>query len=413
MTDRPASSGTDSIGKPEFIALVAAMMALNALSTNVMLPGLPQIGVSLGVTGENGPQLVVSAYLAGMALALLPFGPVADRFGRRRPLLFGLALYVLASVAAIFASSFEVLLALRFIQGVGAASTRVLPLAIIRDRFQGKAMAEVMSLVLMVFMVVPVIAPLLGQGAMLFGDWHLTFVLMTAAGALVAAWVALRLPETQDGASRRPFTLAGIAGAFRIVFGNRIANFYVAASAVMFGSLFGFINSAQQVFVDTYGLGAWFPAFFAAISATMAIGSFLNARLVRRLGIAPLTHGALIAFLAISLAWAVLSQAGVATLAVTVVCLTLAMALFGLIVANLNALVMSPLGRVAGAAASVQAFMQTAGGALIGAIIGQAFDGTVAPLAIGFAAIGAIALIFVLIAESGRLFRHAVEHERR
>ncbi len=393
------------ISRAEFIALAAGLMAINALAIDIMLPAMQQIGAALGVEDENTRQFVISAYVIGFGIAQLGFGPVTDRFGRRGPLLVGLGLYVVAALLATFAPSFGVLLALRVLQGVGAAATRVIAVSMVRDVFGGRQMAEVMSLVMMVFMVIPVIAPGAGQVLLLFADWHLIFLFMAVFAGGIAVWTFTRLPETLPPARRRPFTPRAIADGFAAVFSNRVALCYALATALIFGALFGFINSAQQIYVGIYDLGAWFPVLFAAVAGMMALSSFLNSRLVVRFGMRPLSHFALLGFVATTCLWLVWASITPMELAHLVVIFTVAMFLFGWIGPNFNAMAMEPLGHVAGTASSVLGFMQTFGGGVIGAAIGYAFDDTVVPLAAGFCAAGGGALLMVLIAERGRLFR--------
>ncbi|MFH1794971.1 MAG: multidrug effflux MFS transporter [Pseudomonadota bacterium] len=399
-----AETRQDSLPRWEFIALAAALMALNALAIDIMLPGLQEIGASLNVADENSRQYVISAYFGGMAAALLVYGPLSDRFGRRGPLLVGLTIYVLAAAAAVFAPTFEVLLALRFIQGVGAASTRVIAVSVVRDRFGGRAMAEVMSLIFMTFMVVPVIAPSLGQLMMIFANWHMIFVLMAIIAAAITFWTWARLPETLHPEDRREIDVSSIAQGFRIVLSNRVSIGYTLASTAVFAALFGFINSAQQIYVGIYGLGAWFPILFAIVAGLMAISSFANSKLVSRVGMRRLSHGALIGFLIVSAIWFMWSLTGPVPLAAFVTLFALAMVQFGWIGSNFNSIAMEPLGHIAGTASSIQGFIQTLGGGVVGALIGQAFDGTVTPLAAGFCGVAALALILVLVAERGRLF---------
>ena len=389
----------------EFIALAAAMMALNALAIDIMLPGLQEIGASLGVEDENHRQFVITAYIAGFGLCQLFFGPLSDRFGRRPPLLVGLAIYIAAALAAAFAPSFSSLLILRAVQGMGAAATRVITVSIVRDVFGGRAMAEVMSLVFMVFMVIPVVAPGIGQIVMLFSEWHMIFVVMAVIALVFTLWAALRLPETLHPEYRRPFNLRTIADGFRIVLTNRISLCYMLATTSVFGALFGFINSAQQVYVGIYGLGVWFPVIFAAVAGMMAVSSFANARLVGRFGMRKLSHGALIGFIAVTSVWLVLSLFGQLPLYVFVPIFAAAMLQFGWIGSNFNTIAMEPLGHLAGTASSVQGFTQTVGGGLIGAFIGQSFDGTTTPLAAGFCIVSLVSLCFVLIGERGKLFQ--------
>jgi DHA1 family bicyclomycin/chloramphenicol resistance-like MFS transporter len=232
------------MGKVEFIGMMAALMALNALAIDIMLPGLQEIGASLGVTNENHRQYVISSYLLGFGIAQLAYGPIADRFGRRKPMMFGLAIYILSAIAVVFVPSFGGLLALRFIQGIGSAATRVITVSIVRDVYGGRQMAEVMSLIMMVFMVVPVIAPGTGQVVLIFGNWHLIFAFMAVIGAIVTAWMYLRLPETQRPEDVRQLTASSVIGGFKIVLTNRVALCYTLSSTFILGALFGFINSA-------------------------------------------------------------------------------------------------------------------------------------------------------------------------
>lgn len=389
----------------EFIALAAALMALNALAIDIMLPGLQQIGASLGVENENHRQYVISAYIFGFGIPQLLYGPLADRFGRRPPLLFGLAVYVAAGFCASFAPSFEALLALRFIQGVGAAATRVVAVSFVRDVFGGRAMAEVMSLVFMVFMIVPVIAPGVGQVVMLFSEWHMIFVFMAIVSLMVTVWTYLRLPETLKPELRRPLTATSVMGGFGIVLRNRTALCYTLATTTMSGGLFGFINSAQQIYVGIYDLGVWFPVLFAVVASMMAVSSFANSRLVGRIGMRRLSHGALLGFLAVTTLLFALALMGPVPLVAFVGLFTVAMLQFGWINSNFNAIAMEPLGHLAGTASSVQGFIQTLGGAVIGAIIGQTFDGTVLPFTAGFFLVSLSTLLLVLLAERGRLFQ--------
>jgi DHA1 family bicyclomycin/chloramphenicol resistance-like MFS transporter len=400
-----AQQGVFPIPRWEFIALAAALMAVNALAVDIMLPALQQIGASLNVESENHRQYVITAYFAGLALALLAYGPISDRFGRRKPLLFGLGIYVLAAFAAAFAPSFETLLALRFVQGIGAASTRVIAVSVVRDRFGGRQMAEIMSLIFMVFMIVPVVAPAMGQIVMLFSEWHMIFIVMAVSALAITLWAAIRLPETMHPEDRRPLSILSIARGFRTVLTTRMSLWYTLASMTIFGALFGFINSAQQVYVGLYGLGVWFPLVFAAIAGMMSVSSFLNSRLVGKLGMRKLSHGALIGFLLVSAIWLIWSLTGPVPFPAFIVLFALAMFQFGWIGSNFNSIAMEPLGHIAGTASSVQGFMQTLGGGLIGAAIGQSFDGTTVPLAVGFCGVAAIGLVMVLIAEKGKLFR--------
>ena len=323
------------------------------------------------------------------------------------PLLGGLAIYIVAGLSIVVVPSFGLMLALRFIQGMGSAAMRVITVSIVRDIFGGRQMAEAMSLIMMVFMIAPVIAPATGQAVMLFGNWHLIFLFISTIAILNALWAYFRLPETLDPKDVRSLKLGVILDGFRIVLTNRLALCYTLASTFIFGALFGFINSAQQVYVGIYGLGLWFPLAFAGVAAFMSLSSFLNSRLVGRFGMRKLSHGALVGFMTVNAIWLTcqLLWDGPMPFPLFICLFGLAMFQFGWIGSNFNTLAMEPLGHVAGTASSVLGFMGTVGGALIGAIIGQAFDGTALPMIGGFFLVSLGGFVFVLIAEKGRLFQ--------
>jgi DHA1 family bicyclomycin/chloramphenicol resistance-like MFS transporter len=398
----PATIG--GIGRPQFIAIIASLMALNAVAIDIMLPAFPNISGSFGITDANRIQHILLSYVIGFGLAQLFFGPVSDRYGRRAPLFIGIGLYAVCAVAGAFAPSFEILLISRFLQGVGAAATRVIAISVVRDTHSGRGMAATMSLVMMVFMVVPVFAPMIGQVIILAGDWHLIFIFMAFVSLAVGTWALFRLPETLHEQNRRPLTVKSISQAFAIVLSNRVALFYTLATSFYFGSLFGFLNVAQPIYVDIYGLGSYFPIAFAAVAVVMAGSSFINSRLVGRFGQRRLSHGALLAYFGFSLLLAGLTAMGPIPFWLFFGISMMMMPLFGFVGSNFNSIAMEPLGAIAGTASSTLGFAQTVGGGLVGALIGQAYDGTLFPLAAGYALVSAVAVVMVLIAEKGRLF---------
>jgi DHA1 family bicyclomycin/chloramphenicol resistance-like MFS transporter len=390
--------------RPEFIALVAALMALNALAIDIMLPALPYMGQDLGVDNENERQLVVSAYMIGFGAAQIVFGPITDRFGRRAPLFVGMAIYIVCAFAATFVSSFALLLGLRFVQGLGAAATRVIATSVVRDRYSGREMAEVMSLTFMVFMAIPIIAPGVGQVILLTAPWHGIFLFMAGLAGLIFIWAVLRLPETLKPEYRRPFKLAVIVDGFRIVFSNRVAFFYGLGGMFLFGAMFGFIVSTQQIFVGIYGLGEYFPVAFAGMAGVMAVASFLNSRIVRHFGMRRIAHTAILIYIAGGVALLLVSLAGPVPFWVFFALLMAMQFVFSWVASNMNSLSMEPLGAVAGTAAAVFGFMQTVGGAVLGTLIGQQFNGTLTPNASAFVVMGLLVLGCALIAEKGKLF---------
>jgi DHA1 family bicyclomycin/chloramphenicol resistance-like MFS transporter len=392
------------MGFLEFVLLVAAMMAMNALSIDTMLPALPQIGGSLGIVDENLRQWIVTAFLLGFGAASIIYGPVSDRYGRRGLLLGGMGFFALFSIGVALAPTFEMLLAFRVLQGIAVASTRVVTVSMVRDCYGGRQMARVMSLVFMVFIAVPVLAPTIGQLIMLFVPWRGLFLVLAAYGVLTAIWAGVRLPETLHPEYRREIDIASITFAIRRTFTERQGVGYMMAQTVIYGALFGFINSVEQIFSDYFYLAKWMPAVFAAIAGTMALASLLNARIVETLGTRRVSHAALLGFLAIELIHLAIVVITHETIWTFMACQAIAMFCFGLASSNFGAMAMEPLADVAGTAASVQACVGTMGGALVGFAIGQSFDGTTLPVTAGFAAAGAISLVIVLITERGRLF---------
>jgi MFS transporter, DHA1 family, multidrug resistance protein len=409
MTTTVQPAGT--LSRPEFIALVAALMALNALAIDVMLPALPYMGEALGISHENERQFVIGIYMLGFGAAQLVFGPLTDRFGRRAPLLVGLAIYLVCAFAATFAPNFAILLALRFVQGLGAAGTRVIATAVVRDRFSGREMAEIMSLTFMVFMAIPIVAPGIGQVLLLTGPWQSIFVFMGGLATAITLWAYLRLPETLRPEYRRPLSFGAVVEGFRIVFTNRVAFSYGLAGTFLFGAMFGLISASQQIFAEFYGLGPLFPVAFAGMAGFIAVGQFINSRIVRRFGMRRLAHTAILVYVGLSAILLILAILGPVPFPLFFGMLLIIQFMFGWAASNMNSLSMEPLGAVAGTAASVFGFVQTVGGAVLGTYIGQQFNGTLVPNAAGYTVMGLLALTCVLVAEKGKLFGVGAQYE--
>jgi DHA1 family bicyclomycin/chloramphenicol resistance-like MFS transporter len=406
--DTPISDATAArlpLPLREFMALMALLMSMTAMSIDIMLPALPEIGASLGVSDTAELPLVVTIFMVGMAIGQLVWGPLADRFGRRRPLLLGLALFVLATTVAVTTQSFSQFLAARFFQGIGGSVGRIIVTAIVRDLFVGRQMARVMSMIMMVFILMPMLAPSAGQLIVLVGTWRWLFAVLLAASLISLIWASCRLPETQPplAAGARRLT---VSEALALVLSNRVTFGYGIASGFVLGLLVAYIASAQQVFGTAYGLGKLFPLAFASVACAIALASFTNSRLVRRLGMRRLSHTALVALLGLSATLALLG---------TIIPLPLWLALggmvgcaflYGLILSNFNAIAMQPMGQAAGMAASLTGSYSTAAGALFGTLIARQFDATVLPLFTGFAVLGFWALLTIFLVE-GRagLFR--------
>jgi DHA1 family bicyclomycin/chloramphenicol resistance-like MFS transporter len=395
-----------NIPKFEFVALTAMLMAIAALGMDTMLVALPDIARSFAVTRENDQQLIVTLYLLGMAVGQPFYGPFSDRFGRKPVLTVGLVLFALGSLWAFLAPSFGAVLAARALQGFGSAGPRVLATAIVRDRFTGRAMARMMSFVMMIFIMVPIIAPTIGAEILgVLGPWHWVFVFLLLAACLLLAWMTLRLPETRHDADKVPMSVRALAGSIVTVVTNRQSLGYTVAMGFMLGTMMSYVGTTQQIFVDIYGLGDRFPQKFGALAFVLAIAALLNSRIVGRLGMRKVSHMALLGYVAVSAAFALAGFPEHPPLPLFGAYMAALFLCFGLTVPNFNTLAMEPMGHIAGMASSFVGFYTTAAGAIAGWLIGQSFDGTVRPLTIGFAILGILALLTVLVTERGALLK--------
>ena len=389
-------------GSREIVALLAGLMALNAFAIDAMIPALPAIGLDLGVAADNDRQLVVVAYMFGFGSTQLLWGPLADRFGRKPVLAAGVLLYVGFAFLCAFAWSFPLLIAGRIAMGASAAVTRVLVVTMVRDLFEGEEMARTMSLVFMVFMLVPVLAPSVGQAILLVGPWRAIFGVLGAYGMLMALWSWRRLPESLNPEYRRSLRFGEIGSAMWATLRERQSLGYTLALTVIFGALTAYIASIQQIIFDAFKAPGAIGIAFAAIAAPMALTSWLNSRVVGTFGMRRVGHGGAIAFAAITLVHAGIAVAGYETLVVFIVLQGLAMAAFAFTSSNFATLAMEHMGPIAGTASSVQGVIGTIGGAAIGLGIGRAFDGTVLPFLIGMAVCAALALVAVVVTEPKR-----------
>ena len=388
----------------QFVVLMAALMALSAMGIDAMLPALPAIAATYALPNPNDQQLVVTVFLLSFGVAQLFWGPLMDRYGRKPTLLWGLGFYAAFSLMASLAPNFGLLLLARACQGVAISTTRVAPISIVRDCYRGHRMAQVMSLAFLVFMAVPILAPTLGQLVILAASWRWIFGLLAGAAILVAGWTLVKLPETLKPEDAREINFAEVVDAFRITLKSRMGMGYTLASTLLFGALFGFINAAPQVFDEAFHATHLFTLCFAAIAGAIAVSSLVNARLLNRLGMRMLSHWALIGFVVVAVAHAALALSGHETLLGFVILQSAMMFAFGILSGNFGAMAMEPLGHIAGAAASAQGFISMVGGSLIGFVIGQQFNGDVAPITVGYVLCGVLALVAVVVAEKGRLF---------
>ncbi|WP_239804876.1 multidrug effflux MFS transporter [Croceicoccus hydrothermalis] len=393
------------LGDVEFVAMLAMMMALQALGIDTMLPALGEIASDLGTSDPNDRQLVVSTYLLGMGIGSLAFGFLADRFGRKPVLLGGIACYCALSFACVLAQDFGVMLILRFFHGVVSSAGGVVANAVVRDRFEGDRMARTVSLIAMVFMIVPILAPTVGQGILLIADWRWIFGLLAGLSGMMFVWTGLRLSETLAPEDRQQLQPRRIAHNFRLVLTNRDALGYVFGAMLVFGGLYGFINMSEQLIGGHFEQGRRFPLIFGLLAVSMAATNFINSRIVERFGARPVSHVALLIFVASGGGQWAAATFYPDSLALFLPFMMVNMALIGFLGANFSSIALQPFARIAGSASSLQTSIRVGGGALLGGLIGAAYNGTAQPLGAALFLLGATGLLLVLISESFRLFR--------
>jgi DHA1 family bicyclomycin/chloramphenicol resistance-like MFS transporter len=407
MTDTDAgwvSSTHRPMRFPEFVAIVAAIMALNPMAMDLMLPALPDVGATFGISSANHLQLVLSVFMTGFGLGQFVIGPLSDRFGRRPILIGGMVLYTLASVLAVAAHSFEMLLVARALQGVGTSATRVIATSIVRDCYSGRRMASVMSLAMMIFISVPVLAPSLGQVIMLTAQWRGIFIVLMVYGVLALVWSTLRLPETLPPSARKSLAIRDVLDNFKHTLTNRQTLGYALAAGCVQGTLFGYVFSSQQIFTGIYSLGHYFPLAFAAVAIGVAVAGFLNSRIVGKYGMRVISHAALLGQLASAIVMLAAADLATTPLTLFMVLSVINLFTFGLMFSNFTALAMEPQGHIAGTASSLFGSMTTLIGIVIGSLIGQFYNDTVVPLATGAFLSAIAALAIVMVTERGRLF---------
>ncbi|MBJ3775810.1 multidrug effflux MFS transporter [Acuticoccus mangrovi] len=414
--ERP-DDGPPPLGMPmgEFVALMAILMALTALSTDIMLGVLPDIAADFSLEGANEQQFMITVYMIAFAVGHVFVGPLSDRLGRKPVLIGGLLVYAVGSVIAILAHSYTLLLVARAIQGFGASAPRVVAVAVVRDRFVGRAMSQVMSFVMTVFIMLPVIAPALGSIIAASGSWHPIFTFLLVVAIATTAWVMLRLPETNPVSGEGARAPVGLRLALETIVESRQTMGYMLALGFVFGCLVTYITSTQQLFADVYGIVRWFPAVFASVAGGMMVATLVNARLVRHAGMRRLSHGGLIALVVVSVVMNVVGLALDGPLPIWLLVAYLATCFFlaGLVMPNFNAIAMEPLGRIAGTGSAFIGFVMTGIGAILGGAVGQLYDGTPQPLLLGFLVYSTVSLTVVMVTERGRLLEPAKVHATR
>jgi len=387
----------------EFIFLVTALMAMGAVAIDLMLPTFPDMREEFGMAPDSAELgWIITAFFLGLAVGPWLYGPISDRVGRRPPLFFGLGLYAVSAIAASLAPSFAWIVAVRFVWGLGAAAPRSLSLAMIRDRYEGPQMARLMSMIMAVFLLVPIVAPGLGAILNLIAPWRIVFWAPAVVAVALMFW-ARRVPETLLPERRRPFTWASVVDAGRVVVTNRQTVSFTIAITFLFGVMMSYLASSELIVEDVYGYGAWFPVYFGCIAVLLAASSLNNARLVGRLGINLLVRrmSVVAVVMAVILSTLAVVTDGLPNFWLFTIVVALLVPMAQGLVPNCNTAAMMPVPHVAGTASAIIGTVSTAGGALLGGMVNGAFDGTVRPFALGITVFVVIAAVFVFIGSSG------------
>ncbi|WP_338243211.1 multidrug effflux MFS transporter [Aurantiacibacter hainanensis] len=394
------------LGKRELIVLLALLMSLNALGIDAMLPALDEIAVDLGVGEGNERQLIIAVYTIMMGVGCLVPGSYADRYGRRPIVFLALAAFSALSLVTAMLTDFTSMIVIRGITGLLGAGLMVVPMAIVRDLYEGDHMARLMSTIAAVFITVPVFAPSIGQAILLAGSWRLIFVALALVGAAAAVWVYFRLPETLSDENRQEVNVPVIARNMTLALINRQSIGYVLGSMLVMGGVFGYVNSGQQLYQDAFGISdAVFPILFGATAAMMSFTNIVNSRIVMKVGARRVSHFGVLMFMAVSAVQVWSSYVHPGNVYWFVPLMSMNLALLGFLGANFGSIAMQPFARIAGSASSVQTFFRMFGAALVGMVIGQAYDGTPIPFAWALLICSTSALLLVLFSENGKLFR--------
>ncbi|WP_420556709.1 multidrug effflux MFS transporter [Roseovarius sp.] len=392
-TDHPATATTPVMGRAEFVALMAMLVATVAYSIDAMLPAMPAIGTELSPDAPNRAQLVIGSFVLGLGFGTFFVGALSDAYGRKRVITYGAGVYCAGALLALLAPTLETVLAARVLQGLGAASARVVAMAIIRDLYKGREMARLMSFIMLVFTLVPAIAPMAGAGIISLFEWRGIFISFLVFSGISVVWMATRLVEPLPLERRASFRPKKLLAAAAEVFRYPMVRLSMAVQTLCFAMLFSSVSSIQQIMDVTYDRAEEFPFWFAAIAAVAALGSVVNAALVMRLGMRRLIQMALMIEAGLTLVVLAAFLAGFGSFPVYFVWQVTVFFQIGLTLGNLNALALEPLGHIAGMAASITAGLATVGSILLAVPVGLAFNGTPLPLLIGVASFASLALL--------------------
>ncbi len=399
MSQSLSGPTSNPMSKGEFVALIAMMFATIAFSIDAMLPALPEIGQTLSPDHVNRAQLIITSFVLGMGIGTFFTGPLSDALGRRPVIFGGVILYILSAAAAWAAESLELALLARLTMGLGAAGPRVVAMAVVRDMYSGREMARVVSVAMMIFTLVPAVAPLLGAGIIAFSSWRGIFVAFAGFAVIIALWMGVRLPETLAPSDRRPMRVALMAKALKEMISHPTVRLSILAQCLCLGMLFTMITLVQPAYDVVFDQAESFPYWFFAVALVAGTGSLLNAVLVVRLGMRRMVTWALAAQIALSAVMLILESVPMDTtvaFGLFVVWQTSVFFMAGVTLGNLNAMAMEPMGHIAGMAASVMGAISTVVAAAIAAPVGLLFDGSLLPLTAGILAMSVLGFLVML-----------------
>lgn len=380
-----------------FVGLMAMLMSLSALSIDAVLPALSSIGQALQVTHPNQNQWVIGWLFLGLAVGLMFYGPLSDAMGRKKAIYLGIGIFLVGNLISLFADDLSSMLLGRFCQGLGAASCRVVTVAMIRDRFEGTEMARIMSFIMMLFILVPMLAPLVGQLVLMMANWRMIFLVIVLLGLIGLIWLYRGQEETLAPHKRVPFSFSRIGAGVKETLLHPVSRNYMLAAGIIFGAFVGYLSSIQQIIQVHYGQGGAFAVYFGLLALVIGFSSFMNSRLLGKYTLQQICRGALIWVTLISavfLTW-LLSRDTEPELYQVVLFLVSVFLVVGSLFSNFSALATQPVGHIAGLASSVISAIQTLISVTIGGLIGQAYDGTVVPLVAGFFVCGLVTSLVV------------------
>lgn len=385
----------------EFVVMLASLTALGAMSTDAMLPALGSIGQDLGIKDPNGIQFIISSVFAGFAIGQLFYGPLSDSIGRKKAIYISLSIFILGSFVSMGSQSFYVMLLGRFLQGFGASGSKIIPIALIRDKFHGREMAKIMSFISVVFILVPAIAPMIGGFILRYGNWHHIFLLFVVSASFSFIWFGLRQEETLPLDKRQALNVKTVNGDIVQAIKNRKTFLYTVVLGFIFGAFVSYLSTAEQIFVTQYNLGEKFPLYFALNALALGSASLVNARLVEKYGMRFLSKRALETFLSITAIYlyVAFSTNGKPSLWAFMLFCMVSFFSIGILFGNLNTLAMEPMGKIAGTAASLVGAGSMFIALPIGITIGQFYNNSITPMVVGFTIVGIIAYSIFRIVE--------------